>query len=115
MDLISGFEKPHCLERSLRKQLGLWQMRKPQLSDYTIYLARVRHVSFEDSLHHKLLMADLIHFEGVAIRASFGVVQYEARSYTWGQPEFTYSRQCSGMTCSEHSSCLLYRESRRVC
>jgi hypothetical protein len=45
------------------------------------------------------LTADVIHFDGLGVQETFQVVQYEALSYTWGQPDLVFPIECNGLLC----------------
>ena len=45
----------------------------------------------------KLLVADMVHLNMVALRDEGTTIEYEALSYSWGNPDFTVSIECNGM------------------
>lgn len=78
---------PISVAKQLYRPLLSWQMR----------LVELEAAQVDEPLKCRLLTADIIHFEGVAIRETLQVVQYEALSYAWGDPNFTYPLRCNEM------------------
>jgi len=89
---------PTTVDRSNGERLTTARRLETLINKWQTRVLRLHAGKHGEALTADLLVADIVTFDGLVLRAEQESVSYEAISYYWGQPTFIHPIRCNGIT-----------------